>query len=165
MIPLFLGLTLANVLGLATALTLGYMSLARGAVRPYHLLAGALAAILCIAVHSIVFTYFIATAKWIQHAVVVRGLDPALAAPTRSFKAMAFPAALLCMLAVFAAAVMGALHDTYGMSRTVHHLAALGAIVVNLGGAAVEFAAIARNGRLIDEILARIGAAGISDPR
>ena len=156
MIPLFLGFTTANLLGLLAAAALGYVSVDQHDLRPYHLLAGALAAILCVGVHCVVVTYFIATAKWVQHAVTVKSLDPALAQPTRSFKAMAFPAALSCMTIVFVAACLGAAHDSYRVSRTWHHLVALISIAVNVAGAAIEYHAIAHNGRLIDEILLRI---------
>jgi hypothetical protein len=70
---------------------------------------------------------------------------------------MAFPAALGCMTMVFVAACLGAAHDSYRVSRTWHHLLALASIAVNVAGAAIEYHAISRNGRLIDDILSRIG--------
>src|SRR5215213_9614682 len=103
MIPLFIGLTLVNLIGLGTAAVLGYAAKAGYAVGPWHVLAGALAALVCCGVHCVVFTYFAATAKWVQHAISVKRLDPALASPTRSFKRQAFPAAVVAMAAVFAA--------------------------------------------------------------
>ncbi|HWP39314.1 MAG TPA: hypothetical protein VNL70_00215, partial [Tepidisphaeraceae bacterium] len=67
MIRLFLGLTAFNLLCLLIAAALGYAVMFRGsAMGPYHQLAGVLATIVCCAVHCVVFTYFIATAKWIQ---------------------------------------------------------------------------------------------------
>lgn len=160
MIPLFIGLTLVNLIGLGAAAALGYAAKAGYAVGPWHVLAGALAALACCGVHCVVFTYFAATAKWVQHAIAVKGLDPLLAAPTRSFKAQAFPAALLAMAATFLAAVAGAGADNYqGAWSRCHHALAVGTIAVNLLAAAVEFRAIARNGRLIDGILARVGVA------
>src|SRR3954453_1392181 len=84
MIPLFLGLTAVNLLCLALASVLGF-------TRPgsAHILAGAVAAMVCVGVHCVVFTYFIATAKWAQHAVLTRKLDAQLIPPTRSFKMQA----------------------------------------------------------------------------
>jgi integral membrane sensor domain MASE1 len=159
MVPLFIGLTLVNLAGLATAGALGYAARSGYAVGPWHVLAGALAALTCVAVHCVVFTYFVATAKWVQHAITVKNLDAALAAPTRSFKAQAFPAALLAMASTFAAAVLGAGADNFqGTWPAWHHASAVGAFVVNLLVALVELRAIVRNGRLIDGILARIGA-------
>ena len=161
MIPLFLGLTLVNLLCLGTATALGYMSLSDGGQsKGAHILAGALGALVCVAVHCVVFTYFMATAKWVQHAVAVKRLDAALVAPTRSFRMQAFPAALLAMAAVFAAAILGAARDNYGISRTWHHSFAIASLLINIAVAVVELRAIRRNGRLIDQILSRIAAGG-----
>ncbi|MEO6435375.1 MAG: hypothetical protein ABIP55_06390 [Tepidisphaeraceae bacterium] len=157
MIPLFVGLTLVNLIGLGVTTALGYSSLRSGGeIKPAHILAGALATLACCGVHCVAFTYFIATAKWVQHAVLVKRLDPALAAPTRSFKRQAFPAALAAMAIVFATAVLGAARDNYGIPRIWHHAFALVALAVNVGVAIVEYRAIARNGLLIDSILATI---------
>src|SRR6476469_468297 len=122
MIPLFVGLTLVNLIGLGTAAGLGYAAKAGYPVGSWHVLAGALAALVCCAVHCVVFTYFAATAKWVQHAINVKRLDPLLAAPTRSFKAQAFPAALLAMALTFVAAVCGAGADNFrGSWQPWHH--------------------------------------------
>src|SRR5438270_10783263 len=112
MIPLFLGLTLVNLLCLIFAAAVGYMS-GHGSpgVQQMHVLTGALAALVCVGVHCVVFTYFSATAKWVQHAVMIKKLDASLVAPTRSFKMQAFPAALLAMATTFGAAVLGAALD------------------------------------------------------
>ena len=160
MVPLFIGLTLVNLIGLGTAAALGYAARSGYPVGSWHVLAGALAALTCCAVHCVVFTYFAATSKWVLHAILVKRLDPALAAPTRSFKAQAFPAALLAMTATFAAAVLGAGADNFGGAwPRFHHAFAIGALAVNLLMAVVELRAIRRNGLLIDGVLARIGAA------
>ena len=162
MIPLFLGLTMANLTALLIAATLGYLHAygrsTAASVGQGHVLAGALALVICVAAHCVVFTYFIATAKWAQHAVTVKNLAPALTAPTRSFKAQAFPAALGAMGAVFIAAIFGvALDARYDISHTWHHLLAITAIGVNLWAAVREYNAIRRNGQMIDRILEEIG--------
>ena len=157
MLKLFWAITMVNLATLIAAGGLGYWHVAGtlpAAAGGAHILAGALASIVCIGVHCIVFTYFIATAKWAQHAVSVKKLEAAILAPTRSFKAQAFPAALASMAAVFATLVLGVLLDAgYSLPRAVHHAAAWLAFGVNLAAAAVEHRAIARNGRLIDRIL------------
>ena len=159
MIPLFIGLTLVNLLLMVAAGALGYASRSGYAVGPWHILAGAMAALICVAVNCVVFTYFVATAKWVQHAVLVKRLDPALASPTRSFKAQAFPAALLAMAAVFITAVVGAAADNYhGRWHAWHHALAVSSFAVNVLVALVEYRAIDRNARLIDGVLAQIGA-------
>jgi hypothetical protein len=158
MIPLFIGFTAANMLGLLTAALLGYAQSASHPASYYHPLAGALATLLCVAVHCVVFTYFIATAKWVQHAVSVKHLDPSLVAPTRSFKAQALPAALLAMTTVFLTAVIGAATYNYGLRPLWHHALAWIALAMNVLAALLEYRAVRRNGSLIDQILARIAS-------
>lgn len=161
MIPLFIGLTLVNLLGLSAATALGYASRSGYAVGPWHILAGAVAALVCCAVHCVVFTYFVATAKWVQHAILLKRLDPALAAPTRSFKAQAFPAAIGAIAVVFLTAFVGAGADNYhGRWHAWHHGLAVGSLLTNVLVAAIEYRAIDRNARLIDGLLARIDMAG-----
>jgi hypothetical protein len=125
---------------------------------PYHQLAGALATIACCAVHCVVFTYFIATAKWAQHAIEVKHLDPTLASPTRSFKAQAFPAALLAMAIVFFTAVMGVITFSYGLDPIWHHVLAIGSLLINAGMSVIEYKAIVKNGLLIDAVLAAVSS-------
>ena len=155
MLSLFLALTAFNLLFLLLTAALGY-ALGGSDATQWHALAGVIATMTCCAVHCVVFTYFIATAKWVRHAVTVKHLDPSLAAPTRSFKLQAFPAALVAMLSVFAVAVTGAARASYGVSPTYHHVLAWAAVAVNVLVAVTEYRAIARNGALIDGILAQI---------
>lgn len=152
MLALFLAITAFNLLCLCLTAGLGYR-LGGTADGQWHQLAGVISTIVSCAVHCIVFTYFVATAKWVQHAIEVKHLDAQLAAPTRSFKAQAFPAAIIAMAAVFFAAVLGVARFSYGIPARWHEWSALGAIAVNGLVAAVEYRAIARNARLIDHIL------------
>lgn len=156
---LFLLATAINLLALIATTILGY-GVSNG--KPWsaqHQLAGVLATILCCAVHCIVFTYFIATAKWVQYAVTVKHLDQSLVAPTRSFKAAAFPAALSAMGIVFLAAVIGAATLNYELRPIYHHTVALLAIATNAIVAFIEYRAIDKNAKLIDQILATISPA------
>jgi hypothetical protein len=156
-IPLFLGLTLFNLICLLVTASLGYGVLFAGAkYAPYHQLTGSLATVACCAVHCVVFTYFIATAKWVQHAIDVKRLDQSLAAPTRSFRKQAFPAAILAMSLVFITAVVGVATFSYRIRPIWHHTLSWVSIVVNLLVAVVEYRAIVRNGALIDSILTQI---------
>lgn len=157
MIPLFIGITAVNLIALGLTLGLGYaVSMGRDA-STYHQLAGVLATITCCGVHCVVFTYFIATAKWLQHAISVKHLDPSLADPTRSFKRQAFPAAVLAMAVTFAAAASGTITFSYQISPLWHHVIAWMALLTNGIVAAIEYHAVERNGVLIDDVLRRIG--------
>jgi hypothetical protein len=156
MTVLFLVATAMNLLALIATTILGY-GVSNG--KPWsaqHQLAGVLATILCCAVHCIVFTYFIATAKWVQHAVTVKRLDQSLVAPTRSFRAAAFPAALSAMAIVFLTAVVGAATLNYELRPIYHHAIAIIALMINALVALIEYRAIDRNAKLIDRILATI---------
>ena len=164
MISLFLGLTLANLVCLSTAAGLGYLHADGRAAGRWHVLVGALAAITCCAVHCVVFTYFIATAKWVQHAILIKQLDPTLAAPTRSFKAQAFPAALASIAMVFVTSVLGAAADNAYVRPLYHHLLALAMIATNVMSAIFEFGAIRSNALLIDRVLELANPGGVAAP-
>lgn len=159
MIPLFVGLTCVNFIALTIAMVFGYLRTGPDETASRHMLSGALAAMTCCGVHCVVFTYFAATAKWVRHAIQVKGLNPALLAPTRSFRAQAFPAAISAIAIVFLAAFAGAGADNYGGRwRGWHEFLAIAALAVNAIVAAIEYRAIARNGRLIDMVLAAAAA-------
>jgi hypothetical protein len=153
MILLFLGLMLANFIFLIAATVIAYTG-----VGPGHRLIGALAAIVCTAVHCIVFTYFIATAKWIEHAIAVKHLDPAIFQQTRRFKKIAFPAALSAMALAITTAIIGGAVDNHYLSPAWHHVLAMLLLAGNIAAAAVEYRAIRDNGKLIDTILGKIEA-------
>jgi len=156
MIPLFLGLTAFNLLCLITTTCMGYALAGSGHASSTHLMLGVMTTMACIGVHCVVFTYFIATAKWVQHAVTLKSLSQEWVEPTRSFKLQAFPAALLGMGSVFLTAILGAAADNYAVSAKLHFAAAVGAVIVNAIVAQREYAAIKRNGKLIDDLLERI---------
>ena len=158
MIPLFLGLTALNLLCLGGAAFLGYRFGGTDGGQ-WHRLIGAAATLVCCGVHCVVFTYFAATSKWVQHAVLVKRLDRALVAPTRSFKAQAFPAAMLAIATGLLATFSGAYTDAYRCGTGGwHHGFALAALAVNAAAAVVEYRAIVRNGKLIDRVLEGIEA-------
>src|SRR3954454_7187785 len=132
MTVLFLVATAMNLLALIATMILGYGVSSGKPWSAQHQLAGVLATLLCCGVHCIVFTYFIATAKWVQHAVTVKRLDQSLVAPTRSFRAAAFPAALSAMAVVCVAAFVGAATFGYQFRPIYHHVIAIVAIAINV---------------------------------
>ena len=153
---LFLVITGFNLLCLLLTAVIGYRY-GGSELTQWHPLAGIAATMVAVGVHCIVFTYFIATAKWVQHAVTVRKLEPSLAHPTRSFKMQAFPAALLAMISVFGTAILGAARVNYDISPAWHHVGAWVAVAINALVAVVEYRAIVRNGRLVDTVLESLG--------
>src|SRR5687768_8947487 len=77
---LFLVITGFNVLCLVLTAATGYRY-GGSEVTQWHPLAGIVATIVCVAVHCVVFTYFVATAKWVEHAIVTKRLDAELSRP------------------------------------------------------------------------------------
>jgi hypothetical protein len=154
MTVLFLGLMLANLVCLIGTAVVGYAGLMH-----WHRVFGALAAIVCCGVHCVVFTYFIATGKWIEHAILVKGLEPRIVEPTRPLRRGAFAAALSVIALTITTAIVGAAVDNQYLSPAWHHLLAMGLLAGNLVGAVVEYRCIRDNGAVIDGILARINAA------
>jgi hypothetical protein len=150
---LFLGLMLANFIFLIAAAVVGYRGMAH-----WHFLIGALAAIVSTAVHCIVFTYFIATGKWIEHAIALKQLDPGLMQRTRVFKRMAFPAALGGMTLAISTAIVGGAVDNHYLAPAWHHVMAMMLLGGNVVIAVIEYRAIRDNGVLIDGILEEIKA-------
>jgi hypothetical protein len=158
-IPLFLGLTIANLLALAVAAGVGLAAAGGAQMVSLHRLAGSLAALFCVGAHCVILTYFIATGKWIQHALSVKKLDPTLSATTRRPRAQAFAAAIAAVSIVALTAFFGAAVDNGLAPKFWHFLLALTAWVVNLMAAGVEYQAIRRNAAIIDQILAASMAA------
>jgi len=151
MIPLFLGLMLANFVCLIATAVVGYWGWMH-----WHRLFGALAAMVCCGVHCVVFTYFIATGKWIEHAILVKQLEPEVALPTRPLRRGAFAAALSVITLAIATAIVGAAVDNFYLSPAWHHVLAMALLAGNLVAAVVEYRCVRENGAIIDGILARI---------
>src|SRR3954470_17441719 len=130
MTVLFLGLMLANFACLIATAVVGY-----GGWMHWHRLFGALAALVCCGVHCVVFTYFIATGKWIEHAILVKQLDPAIAEPTGPLRRGAFAAALSVITLAIATAIVGAAVDNQYLSPAWHHLMAMVLLAGNVPAA------------------------------
>jgi hypothetical protein len=151
MTVLFLGLMLANFVCLIGTAVAGY-----GGVMHWHRVFGALAAMVCCGVHCVVFTYFIATGKWIEQAILVKKLDPGIAAPTRPLRNRAFAAALSVIVVAIATAIVGAAVDNQYLSPAWHHVMAVVLLAGNVGAGVVEYRCIGDNGMIIGGILKRI---------
>jgi hypothetical protein len=125
-------------------------------VGPGHRLFGALAAIVCCAVHCVVFTYFVATGKWVAHAILVKGLEPKMAEPIGPLRRGAFAAALSVIALAIATAIVGAAVDNQYLSPAWHQILAIALLAGNVAAAWVEYGAIRDNGVVIDTILGQI---------
>lgn len=162
MIPLFLGLHAANLLLLGLVFGMGLMVIDPASQRPtwlyhYHLAGGIAAGLMVALAHVSVYTYFMATSKWLQAASEKCGLDAARhVAPALGRKRVALWTAMaaiaVTMLTMFAGA---------GADRTIrplwpaeaHLLLGALAIAVNVVCSIAEYRLIKRQGALMDETL------------
>ena len=134
MIPLFLGISALNIVMLTTCLRLGY-GVSHG--RPWASLPVVRSAgdHRGCGVHCVVFTYFMATAKWVQHAILVKHLDPQLAEPRDRSRRKASPPPC-SRWAAPAWRIYRRRDVRYQLRPIYHHVAALLALCVNCVAAA-----------------------------
>lgn len=127
-----------------------------GAAHDLHFLLGVLTAMAVLLIHSIAFTYFLGTGKWVKEVVRVYQLPDWVAATSDKNKRRAFPFELSSMLLIGAAAWMGAAADTRREMNATWALWHLGisavAVGFNLGAFVVEYASIVAQARLLLEV-------------
>lgn len=161
MIPLFLGLSVANVAVLCVVfgLGLGAVDAEGGATGPYaqHVAMGIAAGFLATGTHLATYTYFMATARWLQAATDKAGLDerrfvfPALERKKRALKVV-MVALSVTMLTMFAGGGADPTAHPW-FPGGLHLMLAVAAVGVNLIAAWVEFGLIRQQGAVMDEVL------------
>ena len=161
MIPLFAGLTAANLLVLITVFAFGWFAFGVDG-RPtgaytLHLTLGIFAGLLATLSHLTVYTYFMATSKWLRAATHKGNLDPArfvvpAAAGKRRVLGWVMGAIVLTMVAMFAGAGADPTVAPWWPGE-VHLALALLAVAANEVSALAELRLIREQGRLMDEAL------------
>jgi len=124
-------------------------------LRGVHVLVALTATMATLAVHSIVYTYFLATGKWAQEVVRVYELPVWINDQAKKNKRKAFRFEFWGMSLVAIAAWMGAGADTQGLNPLWHLFIAAVAIAFNFGAFAVEYAVIVAHARLLLEVKAQ----------
>jgi hypothetical protein len=153
-----------NLLILMTAFAVGWISFFRGSLlnpedRTYllHVYLGLISAITALAVHGLIFIYFLGTGRWVKEvAIAYRIPDHPLPKLTRDLKRRAFPPALAAMLVPIAAAAAGAGVATRQWSWPYHASLALASILVNIWAYRVEYVCVAINARVIDDVMREV---------
>ena len=159
MIPLFLGLSAVNLLSLTAVFVVGLVLNDAGgepaSLYSIHITLGILAGLLCALTHVAVFTYFMATTKWLGAATVKAALDDNLfVANSLRRKGRAFRLVMVAIVVTTLTMIGGA-----GADRAVsplwppqvHLLLATLTIAVNFLCALGEYKLIAAQGRQMDE--------------
>jgi hypothetical protein len=128
-----------------------------GAVlRGVHVLFSLATVVALLGVHSIVYTYFMATGKWAKEVVRVYGLPDWFNAQAAKNKRRAFRFIMGSMTLIAVTAWLGAATDTRGPAYTLWHLgAAAGTLAFNFGSFVVEFSLIVAHARLLLELKAQ----------
>ncbi len=127
-----------------------------GAWHDIHFLLALVTAMATLLIHSIVYTYFLGTGKWVGEVVRVYQLPEWVWATALRNKRRAFPFVLWSMLLIGAAAWLGAATDTRRDMNDIWAAWHLGvaalALGFNLGAFFVEYASIVAQARLVLEV-------------
>ena len=159
---IFLGLAVTNGSLLLASFIVGLISTGEprgpGVPAPWHLvhfLLGLLTTLATLLVHSIAYTYFLGTGKWVKEVVRVYGMPEWIEMQAKKNKKKAFRFEFWSMTLIGIAAWLGAASDAQGFSPTWHLLASSVALAFNLGAFAAIYAVIVAQARLLLEVKAR----------
>lgn len=118
----------------------------------HHFAAGLVATLFLCFMHSVVFTYFMATNKMIKLAVEDAGLDAGLFERARAYKLRAYRAVMPAIGMALAAAFTGAWATDRPDRATIHLLVVLASAAVQIAAWMAEYVAVTDNRRLMDEV-------------
>lgn len=153
---LVLAVTGASLLGADFVIGLIAASEVRGPGAVWHavhFLFSLFTVLALLGIHSIVYTYFMATGKWAKEVVRVYQLPDWFNTEARKNKSRAVRFVMGSMTTIAIAAWLGAAADTRGSSYSVWHLgAAAAAVAYNLGAFVVEYKLIVAHARLLMEL-------------
>lgn len=127
---------------------------------PVHLQVGLISAICASAAHSLLIVFMIVTGRVLREATNARPLGSEYLRELNDFFAhkKIYPTALLAVLSIVVAAVLGYGHRAFGLPPSVHMLAGIVAVVVNLLTLPVEYKTLRQNQILLDRTAAALDA-------
>jgi lipid-A-disaccharide synthase-like uncharacterized protein len=159
---IFLGLAVTNGSLLVASFILGLISM--GEVRGpgvkdtwhlVHFLIGLLTTLTTLLVHSIVYTYFLGTGKWVKEVVHVYKMPEWVEAQAKKNKRKAFRFEFWSMSLIGITAWFGAASDAQAFNPTWHLLAASLTIAFNMGAFVIEYIVIVSQAQLLIEVKKR----------
>ncbi len=156
-------LSILNLLVLALTFGVGLLSRFTGLLtRPDdpspspHFYLGLFSVLSTLALHCLVFIYFLGTGRWVKEvALAYRLPDAPLPRLTRDLKRCTFPVALLAMLVPIATAVAGG-GQNQGWPWTVHFALACTTLLVNVWAFTVERRNVQINAGILDDVLREV---------
>jgi hypothetical protein len=157
MIRYFLVLAVTGTSLLVANFVLGLLASGQDATwRGVHVLFSLITVVGLLGIHSIVYTYFMATTKWAKEVVRVYQLPDWFVAHATRNKRRGFRFVLWSMTAIAVTAWLGAAAHTRSLDYAPWHLwVAAFTIAFNLGAFAAEYAGIVAHARLLLELKAQ----------
>lgn len=156
MLPIFIGLAISNTILLMLTIGTGMQFVAGKIPFGSHFSAGVFTALFTCLVHSIVFTYFIGTGKWVKEEVAKARLKAEDWIPqTKKFKMQTSPVALYSIILIVITAFLGASVENNAsvMMYWMHKSFAYLTLVFNVFSFYIEGKVIAENSRLLERAL------------
>jgi hypothetical protein len=153
-------LSVVNLLALAAAFAVGLLSWSTHAADngsdptyPLHFYLGLFGVLFALAVHCLVFIYFLGTGRWVKEVALAYGLpDAPLPRLTRDLKRRTFPVALLAMLVPIATAAAGAAAYRKEWPWQLHLGLGCATLLVNVWAFVVERRNVRINAGIIEDV-------------
>lgn len=158
---------IANSLLLATLL-LGWRIVDPASLAPgvrnavtWHMLTALGAALLVLLVHAVALTYFMGTGRWLEETSEAYALGSEPRTANIRLKYQVIPGMVACITLVVVTGAFGALADPAAnmhvpSAARIHFALALATLLTNLLTSWLEHRMIARNGKLVDAVVARV---------
>jgi hypothetical protein len=164
MSQILIRLAAITMLTLVVTFVVGLVSFWRGsAANPadptymLHFGLGLFSVLLALAVHCLIFIYFLGTGRWVKEvAIAYRLPDEPLPKLTRELKRWTFPPALFAMLVPIAAAAAGTAAQRHEWPWQVHATLAVATLLVNGWAFAVEIKNVGINAGVIQDVMREV---------
>lgn len=126
-----------------------------------HFLAALAAIPVAMLVHSVAFTYFMGTGRWIEETSEAYKLGQEYRDKNIQLKYKILPGMMLCVGLMLATGAFGAISDPaanirMANSKIIHYSLAITTLVANLLVTWKEWQEIARNGVLVESVMDRV---------
>jgi hypothetical protein len=123
----------------------------------YHFLIALGTELLTLAVHCLIFIYFLGTGRWVKEVKLAYQLpDEPLPRLTRDLKRRVFPPALFAMLTAAFTGMVGAAAQVGVWRWEIHATLATLTLLVNFWAFIVEYRCLQINGRILEDVLLEV---------
>ncbi|MEZ6066035.1 MAG: hypothetical protein R3B90_10080 [Planctomycetaceae bacterium] len=129
-----------------------------GEIIGWHVLIALGSSLIALLVHAVALTYFMGTGRWIEETTAAYSLPEDSRRRNIQLKYSVLPGMIACILLLIATGSFGAVADPasaieFTNDAFVHFACASTLLVVNSAVNWLEWDAIARNGRIVDDIV------------